>query len=87
MWPDRVSNSGPLAFESDALPTRGPAVCVCVCGGGVCGGGGVGNLYSHVSGGKIYFKNHSHFSGGKNYYMLKYKNMLLPRENAFWLLD
>ena len=32
MWPDRVSNSGPLAFESDALPTalRGPAVCVCI---------------------------------------------------------
>ena len=21
MWPDHVSNSGPLAFESDALPT------------------------------------------------------------------
>ena len=21
MWPDRVSNSGPLALESDALPT------------------------------------------------------------------
>ena len=21
MWPDRVSNRGPLAFESDALPT------------------------------------------------------------------
>ena len=28
MWPDRVSNQGPLAFKSDALPTalRGPAV-------------------------------------------------------------
>ena len=27
MWPDRVSNSGPLTLESDALPTalRGPA--------------------------------------------------------------
>ena len=27
MWPDRVSNPGPLAPESDALPTvlRGPA--------------------------------------------------------------
>ena len=27
MWPDRVSNPGPLAHESDALPTalRGPA--------------------------------------------------------------
>ena len=31
MWPDWVSNPGPLPFESDALPTalRGPAVCVC----------------------------------------------------------
>ena len=28
MWPDRVSNPGPLALESDALPIalRGPAV-------------------------------------------------------------
>ena len=28
MWPDRVSNSGPLTYESGALPTalRGPAV-------------------------------------------------------------
>ena len=27
MWPDRVSNPGPLAYESGALPTalRGPA--------------------------------------------------------------
>ena len=27
MWPDRVSNSGPLTYESDALPIalRGPA--------------------------------------------------------------
>ena len=27
MWPDRVSNPGPLTLESDALPTalRGPA--------------------------------------------------------------
>ena len=27
MWPDRVLNTGPLALESDALPTalRGPA--------------------------------------------------------------
>ena len=48
MWPDWVSNSGPLALESDALPTtlRGPAVCVCVCV----------YLYSHVSGGKFYFE-------------------------------
>ena len=32
MWPDRVSNPGPLALESGALPTalRGPAVCVCL---------------------------------------------------------
>ena len=22
MWPDRVSNPGPLALESDAIPTR-----------------------------------------------------------------
>ena len=30
MWPDRVSNPGPLTYESDALPTalRGPAVLV-----------------------------------------------------------
>ena len=56
MWPDRVSNSGPLALVSDALPTalRGPAVCVC--------GGGGGTKYSHVSVVKFYFeKNHSHF--------------------------
>ena len=28
MWPDRVSNPGPLTYESGALPTalRGPAV-------------------------------------------------------------
>ena len=28
MWPDRVSNPGPLTYESDVLPTglRGPAV-------------------------------------------------------------
>ena len=27
VWPDRISNPGPLALESDALPTalRGPA--------------------------------------------------------------
>ena len=33
MWPDRVSNPGPLALESDALLTalRGPAVCACMC--------------------------------------------------------
>ena len=33
MWPDRVSNLGPLALESDTLSTalRGQAVCVCVC--------------------------------------------------------
>ena len=30
MWPDRVSNPGPLAHESDALPTalRGPVQTV-----------------------------------------------------------
>ena len=29
MWADRVSNSGPLTYESGAIPTalRGPAVC------------------------------------------------------------
>ena len=29
MWPDRVSNQGPLTYESGALPTalRGPALC------------------------------------------------------------
>ena len=28
MWPDRVSNPGPLTYESGALPTalRGPAL-------------------------------------------------------------
>ena len=32
MWPDRVSNPGPLTYESGALPTalRGPA-CMYVC--------------------------------------------------------
>ena len=31
MWPDRVSNPGPLTYESGALPTalRSPAVCGC----------------------------------------------------------
>ena len=30
MWPDRVSNPGPLTFESDALPTalRSPAAAL-----------------------------------------------------------
>ena len=30
MWPDRVSNPGPLTYESGALPTalRGPAIHV-----------------------------------------------------------
>ena len=32
MWPDRVSNPGPLTYESGALPTtlRGPACCCVV---------------------------------------------------------
>ena len=32
MWPDRVSNPGPLALESDALPTapRGPAIIIII---------------------------------------------------------
>ena len=48
MWPDRVSNPGPLTYESDALPTslRGPTnflslVCVCVCAWGMSMGGWV----------------------------------------------
>ena len=47
MWPDRVSNPGPLTYESGAPPTAlrgltvcnlqwtgvfGHFVCVCVCG-------------------------------------------------------
>ena len=55
MLPDRVSNPGPLTYESGALPIalRGPAnsneklfplpslyVCVCWEGGGGGGGGG-----------------------------------------------
>ena len=33
MWPDRVSNPGPLTYESDALPIalRGPALRVETC--------------------------------------------------------
>ena len=32
MWPDRVSNPGPLTYESDAQPTalRGPAIVAMV---------------------------------------------------------
>ena len=32
MWPDRVSNPGPLTYESGALPTalRGPVAHMCV---------------------------------------------------------
>ena len=50
MWPDRVSNPGSLALESDALPTalRGSAVCVCLCVRGY--------LYSYASGVKFYFE-------------------------------
>ena len=44
MLPDRVSNPGPLTYESGALPIalRGPASFMCVCGGGGGGGGGGG---------------------------------------------
>ena len=37
MWPDRVSNSGPLTYESGALPIvlRGPARCFEQLGPGV----------------------------------------------------
>ena len=33
MWPDRVSNPGPLTYESGALPTalRGPAHSRAIC--------------------------------------------------------
>ena len=33
MWPDRVSNPGPLTYESGALPTalRAPAGCKWNC--------------------------------------------------------
>ena len=64
MWPDRVSNPGPLALESDALPTalRGPAVCVCVC---VCVSEGVMSPVGNSTLQKII----AIFSGGKNYYM------------------
>ena len=27
MWPDRVSNPGPLTYESGALPTKLRAIC------------------------------------------------------------
>ena len=42
MWPDRVSNPGPLTYESGALPTalHGPA---CVCGDNGGGGGEISN--------------------------------------------
>ena len=52
MRPDRVSIPGPLALESNALPTalRGPTVCACVR---MCVRG---YLYSHVSGGQFYFE-------------------------------
>ena len=32
MWPDRVLNQGPLALESDPLPTAlcGLAICTCI---------------------------------------------------------
>ena len=38
MWPDRVSNPGPLTYESGALPTalRGPAACVENKSSGIC---------------------------------------------------
>ena len=32
MWPDQVSNPGPLTYDSGALPTalRGPAISLCI---------------------------------------------------------
>ena len=58
MWPDWVSNPGPLPFESDAVPTvlRGPAVCVCVCMCVCAREREKWYLYSHVFGGKFYFE-------------------------------
>ena len=43
MLPDRVSNPGPLTYESGALPIalRGPA--------STCGWGWFGHFYSHLS--------------------------------------
>ena len=55
MLPDRVSNPGPLTYESGALPIalRGPAglgVCVCMCAGvGVSYG-----RYEHETGNILY---------------------------------
>ena len=70
MWPDGVSNPGPLPLELDALPIvlRGPEVSVCVR---VCARWREkGCLYSHFSGGKFSFeKIIAIFSWGKNYYM------------------
>ena len=45
MLPDRVSNPGPLTYESGALPIalRGPACCTCADSLGVgVGRGGIG---------------------------------------------
>ena len=58
MWPDRVSNPGPLTYESDALPTavRGPALAetkqnVRVCSTGLLAGcfGFNGSLKQYLS--------------------------------------
>ena len=72
MWPDWVSNPGPLPLESDVLPTalRGPAVCACVC---VCvcvcaraKEREKGCLYSHVSvGNSTLKKSYAFFPGAK----------------------
>ena len=71
MWPDWVSNSGPLALESDPLPTAlgGPAMCVCVC----VGGGGVAYTVMSPVGNSTLKKIIAIFSGGKNYYMYREK--------------
>ena len=59
MWPDRVSNSGPLARvrrATDCATRFAVCVCVCVCACVcvfVCVCVCEGYLYSHVSGGNF----------------------------------
>ena len=53
MLPDRVSNPGPLTYESGALPIalRGPAISVCVCRWGEGGWGQGKTLLQNINGG------------------------------------
>ena len=52
MWPDRVSNPGPLTYESGALPTalRGPAYFY-VYWDNECRGMVIGRWLHHMSSG------------------------------------